>query len=50
MPDVKEKFLSNQMIPVASPTIQDARQWNAGEVDRWRKNFKDPGIDKAEIK
>ena len=50
MPDVKEKFLSNQMIPVASPTIEDARKWNAGEVDRWRKNFKDSGIDKAEIK
>ena len=50
MPEVKEKFQSNQMIPVVSPTIEDAIKWNAGEVDRWRKNFKDSGIDKSEIK
>jgi tripartite-type tricarboxylate transporter receptor subunit TctC len=50
MADVKDKFNSNQMIPVVSPTIEDAIKWNAGEVDRWRKNFKDSGIDKAEIK
>lgn len=50
MPEVKEKFQSNQMIPVVSPTMEDAIKWNAGEVDRWRKNFRDSGIDKAEIK
>ena len=50
LPEVKEKFLSNQMIPVSSASLEDARKWNAGEVDRWRKNFKDSGIDKNEIK
>ena len=44
MSEVKEKFLSNQMIPYISPTIEDARKWNAGEVDRWRTNFKNSGI------
>jgi tripartite-type tricarboxylate transporter receptor subunit TctC len=50
MPEVKEKFGSNQMIPVESPTVDDAKKWNAGEVDRWRKNFKDSGIDPKDIK
>lgn len=50
LPEVKEKFLSNQMIPVASATLDDAKKWNSGEVDRWRKNFKDSGIDPKDIK
>jgi tripartite-type tricarboxylate transporter receptor subunit TctC len=44
IPEVKEKFLSNQMIPYMSSTIDDARKWNAGEVERWRINFKNSGI------
>jgi tripartite-type tricarboxylate transporter receptor subunit TctC len=44
IPEVKEKFLSNQMIPYVSSTIDDARRWNAGEVERWRVNFKNSGI------
>ena len=30
LPEVKEKFLSNQMIPVSSASLEDARKWNAG--------------------
>jgi hypothetical protein len=32
------------MIPYSSPTIEDARKWNAGEVERWRTNFKNSGL------
>jgi tripartite-type tricarboxylate transporter receptor subunit TctC len=44
LPEVKQKFESNQMIPVISPSLDDAKTWNAGEVDRWRKNFANSGI------
>src|SRR5918997_5470586 len=40
MPEVREKFLSNQMIPMVSPTIDDAKQWNTTEIERWRGNYK----------
>jgi tripartite-type tricarboxylate transporter receptor subunit TctC len=45
MPEVREKFLSNQMIPMVSPTIDDAKQWNTTEIERWRGNYKNSGID-----
>jgi tripartite-type tricarboxylate transporter receptor subunit TctC len=45
LPEVKEKFQSNQMIPYSSPTIDDARKWNAAEVDRWRNNYKNSGLE-----
>jgi tripartite-type tricarboxylate transporter receptor subunit TctC len=45
MPEVREKFLSNQMIPMVSPTIDDAKKWNTGEIERWRGNYKNSGID-----
>jgi tripartite-type tricarboxylate transporter receptor subunit TctC len=44
LPEVKEKFTTNQMIPYSSATIEDARKWNSGEVDRWRTNFKNSGL------
>ncbi|MCA0449189.1 MAG: tripartite tricarboxylate transporter substrate binding protein [Proteobacteria bacterium] len=44
IPEVKERFRSNQMIPYISPTIEDAKKWNAAEIDRWRTNFKNSGI------
>lgn len=44
IPEVKERFRSNQMIPYVSPTIEDAKKWNAAEIERWRTNFKNSGI------
>jgi tripartite-type tricarboxylate transporter receptor subunit TctC len=44
LPEVKERFRSNQMIPYVSPSIEDAKKWNASEVDRWRTNFKNSGL------
>jgi tripartite-type tricarboxylate transporter receptor subunit TctC len=44
MPEVKEKFLSNQMIPMSSASMDEAKAWAAGELERWRKNFAESGI------
>jgi tripartite-type tricarboxylate transporter receptor subunit TctC len=44
LPEVRERFRSNQMIPYASPTIDDAKRWNAAEIERWRVNFRNSGI------
>ena len=45
MAEVRDKFLSNQMIPMVSPTIDDAKKWNSTEIERWRGNYKNSGID-----
>lgn len=44
LPEIKEKFLSNQMIPVVSDSLEDAKKWNEGELSRWRDNFAESGV------
>lgn len=45
LPEIREKFLANQMIPVASNTLDEAKAWNQGELERWQKNYADSEIE-----
>ncbi|WP_170984303.1 Bug family tripartite tricarboxylate transporter substrate binding protein [Rhodoligotrophos defluvii] len=48
IPKVREKFLSNQMIPVVSKSLEEAKAWNASELERWRKNLAESGVQVSE--